>query len=139
MEPPPAPMVWMSIIGTCSGQAPTRPSVVTSASPPRTRHTSALVPPTSTEMRSSNPAASPTRRAPITPAAGPDSPGGAGGRGGAAGPAAGARGLGGRGAAPPPPSPPAVGFHDRQRGPDPARAQLSHQPRDVASDERLHV
>jgi hypothetical protein len=73
MDPPPAPMVWMSIIGTCSGQAPTRPSVVTSASPPRTRHTSALVPPTSTEMRSSNPAASPTRRAPITPAAGPDS------------------------------------------------------------------
>jgi len=73
MEPPPAPIVWMSIIGTCSGQLPMRPSTVTSASPPRMRQTSALVPPTSTEMRSSNPADSPILRAPITPAAGPDS------------------------------------------------------------------
>ena len=73
MEPPPAPIVWMSIIGTWSGQVPTWPSTVTSASPPRTRHTSALVPPTSTEIRSANPDASPIRRAPITPAAGPES------------------------------------------------------------------
>ncbi len=34
MEPPPAPMVWMSIMDTPSGHAPMVPSVVTCASPP---------------------------------------------------------------------------------------------------------
>ena len=73
IEPPPAPIVWMSIMGSGSGHAPTRPSVVIVASPSRIRHTSALVPPTSTEITWAKPEASPINRAPMTPAAGPDS------------------------------------------------------------------
>ncbi len=73
MEPPPAPMVWMSTIGSLSGNGPIMPSLVTSGRPSRTRQMSALVPPTSMEMMSPKPAARPTPTAPTTPAAGPES------------------------------------------------------------------
>ena len=73
MLPPPAPMVWMSTMGSFSGNGPTIPSLVTSGRPSRTRQMSALVPPTSIEMMSRWPAARATLTAPTTPAAGPDS------------------------------------------------------------------
>ena len=73
MLPPPAPIVWMSMIGSFSGNGPIVPSLVISGRPSRTRQMSALVPPTSIEMMSSKPAARATLTAPTTPAAGPDS------------------------------------------------------------------
>ena len=73
MDPPPAPIVWMSTIGSLSGNGPIMPSLVTSGRPSRTRQMSALVPPTSIEMMSPKPAERPTDTAPTTPAAGPDS------------------------------------------------------------------
>src|SRR4030095_12515602 len=118
-SPPPAPIVWMRITGTRGGHWPIRPSTVTSASPPRTRHTSALVPPTSTEMRSAKPAASPIRRAPIPPAAGPASA------------VWGLQDVGAEDAS--------VRFHDRQRRVHAPAAQPFGKPPDVASHERLDV
>ena len=73
MLPPPAPMVWMSTIGSLSGNGPIIPSLVISGRPSRTRQMSALVPPTSIEMMSPKPAARATPTAPTTPAAGPES------------------------------------------------------------------
>ena len=73
MLPPPAPMVLMSMMGSFSGNTPMLPSLVISGRPSRTRQISALVPPTSMEMMSPNPALRAMLTAPLTPAAGPDS------------------------------------------------------------------
>ncbi len=72
MLPPPAPMVTMSSIGSCNGNPPIWRSTVISGSLSRTRHMSALVPPTSIEMKLGEPAAFATCSAPMTPATGPE-------------------------------------------------------------------
>ena len=72
MEPPPAPMVWISSIGTATGMPATRASVVMRGAPSN-RATSVLVPPMSNVIRRSTPSCSPTARAATSPPAGPDS------------------------------------------------------------------
>ncbi len=72
IEPPPAPTVWMSTIGSLIGNPPTDRSSVRSARPPEIRHTSVEVPPMSNEIAFSTPASSATRAAPTTPPAGPE-------------------------------------------------------------------
>ena len=74
MEPPPAPMVVISIMG----ERITRPKsmvacAASSIRPPVTSDTSKLVPPRSQVMAFSKPAARAMAAAAITPAAGPDS------------------------------------------------------------------
>src|SRR2546421_3580132 len=73
MAPPPAPMLWMSRAGSRKG----RPAIVRwaagSGTPPRTRHTSVLVPPMSSVITSGNPAAMAAAAPAWTPPAGPDS------------------------------------------------------------------
>src|SRR5262245_8005828 len=73
IEPPPAPTVTMSIIGTLAGKRPTVASVVREGAPDRMTATSVDVPPPSSVTTSSNPAAWVTAAAPSAPAAGPDS------------------------------------------------------------------
>ena len=55
IEPPPAPIVWMSIIGRAIRQRSTTPSVITSGSPFVTSAASKLVPPMSIVMQSATP------------------------------------------------------------------------------------
>src|SRR5947209_5869146 len=57
IEPPPAPTVTTSVIGTLTGCRPTRPSVVTCGAPCSTTATSVLVPPPSSVRTRSKPAA----------------------------------------------------------------------------------
>ena len=73
MLPPPAPMVAMSSIGSCTGQAPSCPARVKVGVRWLTRDTSVLVPPMSKDMLSSTPVFPDTSMADMTPAAGPDS------------------------------------------------------------------
>ena len=72
MEPPPAPMVWMSSWGIFSGQASIWLSCDMRGASPCTRAASVLVPPMSNVMMSSTPALAATRTAPVTPPTGPD-------------------------------------------------------------------
>ena len=73
IDPPPAPTVTMSIIGTLAGNRPTVASVVSDGAPERMTATSVEVPPPSRVTTSSKPAAWVTAAAPSAPAAGPDS------------------------------------------------------------------
>ena len=73
IEPPPAPTVTRSIIGTLAGKRPTVASVVSDGAPERMTATSVAVPPPSRVTTSSKPAAWVTAAAPSAPAAGPDS------------------------------------------------------------------
>src|SRR5207248_2975876 len=73
MLPPPALTVSISTAGKASGMPPTAPAPSASGAPPTTRLASALVPPMSSVSRSGWPTAAPTRRAPTTPPAGPES------------------------------------------------------------------
>ena len=72
IEPPPAPIVWMSAIGNRIGTPPTTDSAVTCALPPRTAATSVLVPPMSNVSTSRARARPATNAEPATPAAGPE-------------------------------------------------------------------
>ena len=73
MEPPPAPMVWTSTIGTWMGIAySTSRSELTAGTPPRMSPTSQLVPPMSQVITFSKPAPAAVYAAAITPEAGPD-------------------------------------------------------------------
>ena len=72
IEPPPAPTVWMSTVGSRTGSPPTARSAARSAAPPSIRQTSVDVPPMSKESASPKPAARATRAAPTTPPAGPE-------------------------------------------------------------------
>ena len=72
MLPPPAPIVAMSSIGSCTGQSPNFPFRVMVGVRRLTRDTSVLVPPISNEMQSSTPVLPATSMADITPAAGPE-------------------------------------------------------------------
>ena len=71
IEPPPAPTVWMSTIGSRIGKPPTVRSAVRSALPPTTSDTSVEVPPMSKAIAFSIPARSATRPAPTVAAGGP--------------------------------------------------------------------
>src|SRR5260370_13359017 len=71
VDPPPAPTVTTSIIGTLTGNGPTRPSVVRCGLPPSITATSVLVPPPSSVRTLENPAAVANIEAPSAPAAGP--------------------------------------------------------------------
>jgi hypothetical protein len=73
IDPPPAPTVTMSIIGTLAGKRPIVPSVVSEGAPSRMTATSVDVPPPSSVTTWSKPAAAVTAAAPSAPAAGPDS------------------------------------------------------------------
>src|SRR6266540_1756878 len=72
IEPPPAPIVWMSRAGSRIGYPATIRDGAGSGTPPRTRQTSVLVPPMSNETASGKPHASATAAAARTPPAGPD-------------------------------------------------------------------
>ena len=73
IDPPPAPMVWMSIIGTRTGRPyPISLSAVTAGRPSRITPTSKLVPPMSQLITFRCPARRATWAAAFTPAAGPD-------------------------------------------------------------------
>ena len=73
IEPPPAPMVRTSIIGTWIGRPhSTSKSVVKEIWPPITVEQSVEVPPMSKVTSRSMPASSATWRAPITPPLGPE-------------------------------------------------------------------
>ena len=72
MEPPPAPIVWMSRDGNRTGYPPIDRCAAGAGSPPCTRHTSVLVPPMSKVMASGKPLATAAAAAARTPAAGPD-------------------------------------------------------------------
>jgi hypothetical protein len=72
IEPPPVPMVLMSIIGTRTGKRPTAPLLVTLAAAFSIRQRSVDVPPASSVTRSGNPAICAITALPIAPAAGPD-------------------------------------------------------------------
>ena len=73
IEPPPVPMVSMSIIGMRTGKAPTAPPLVTCGLPPSIRQRSVEVPPASSVTTSGKPAISAITALPSAPAAGPDS------------------------------------------------------------------
>ena len=75
MEPPPAPMVWMSIIDTSTGYPAIQVSraVASAKRPSSTMPMSAEVPPMSKVMSLRRPESSPVQRPPRTPAAGPES------------------------------------------------------------------
>src|SRR6202166_988756 len=73
IEPPPVPMVLISIIGTRTGKRPTAPPLVTLGLAFSIRQRSLEVPPTSSVTRSGKPATSAITALPIAPAAGPDS------------------------------------------------------------------
>jgi hypothetical protein len=72
IEPPPAPTVWMSIIGTCMGSPATSRPPVRTAAPPATRHTSVDVPPMSNAITFSSPLTAAIRSVATTPPAGPE-------------------------------------------------------------------
>src|SRR5204862_345512 len=55
IEPPPAPTVWMSTIGSASGRPATSRDAVSRTAPPSTTHTSHDVPPMSKQTRSGRP------------------------------------------------------------------------------------
>src|SRR6202158_5640728 len=73
IEPPPVPIVSMSIIGIRTGNGPTDPPLVTCGLPPSIRQRSVEVPPASSVTRSGNPAISAITALPSAPAAGPES------------------------------------------------------------------
>ena len=70
MEPPPAPTVRMSITGTPTG-SPSTSKPVAACTLPGQSDTSVEVPPMSSVMMWSKPAAPATYAAPMTPPAGP--------------------------------------------------------------------
>ena len=72
MLPPPAPIVFTSTIGARTGYGPMNPPEVMSGFPPLTTATSLLVPPMSRETKSRTSERSAAKRAPTTPAAGPE-------------------------------------------------------------------
>ena len=80
IEPPPAPMVWMSSAGRRTGSPATSRPGAGSGTPPRTRQTSVLVPPMSNVTASGYPQAAATAAPARTPPAGPDSNSAAGNR-----------------------------------------------------------
>ena len=74
IEPPPAPIVWMSIVGSASRQRSTTPSVIDRAARPSvTSATSKLVPPMSIVRQSRSPAAASCQSPAVGPEAGPES------------------------------------------------------------------
>ena len=75
MDPPPAPIVWMSIIGTIRGKPAIQVSrgVASANRPSTTIPMSAEVPPTSKVINEVRPESPPVHAPPSTPAAGPDS------------------------------------------------------------------
>src|SRR6266516_330622 len=73
MLPPPALTVSIRTAGRARASPATVPPPSPSGVPPVTRLASALVPPMSSVRRSCRPTAAPTRRAPTTPPAGPES------------------------------------------------------------------
>ena len=73
IEPPPAPIVWMSIIGSAIRQRSTTPSVITSGSPSVTSAASKLVPPMSIVMQSLTPCGASCQSPAVGPEAGPES------------------------------------------------------------------
>src|SRR5882757_5962810 len=73
IDPPPVPMVLMSIIGMRTGNAPTAPPLVICGLPPSIRQRSVEVPPASSVTKSGKPASSAMTALPSAPAAGPDS------------------------------------------------------------------
>ena len=73
IEPPPAPTVWTSSVGSRIGRPPTSRSLERDASPPTIAQTSVEVPPMSNAIAFSIPARRASRLAPTTPAAGPES------------------------------------------------------------------
>src|SRR3990167_1641330 len=73
MDPPPAPTLWMSSMGTATGTPPTLPSFVVASSPLSSRATSVEVPPISKLMTRWRPASRARARAPTIPPAGPES------------------------------------------------------------------
>ena len=72
MEPPPAPIVWMSVTANESGRSLILVPLAISAFPPLISDISALVPPISIVMISSILHKCPRFAAPLVPAAGPD-------------------------------------------------------------------
>src|ERR1700730_15338268 len=72
MLPPPPPMVFTSTMGARTGYGPMNPPDVMSGLPPLTIATSLLVPPMSRETKSGTSDRSAAKRAPTTPAAGPE-------------------------------------------------------------------
>ena len=73
IEPPPVPIVLMSIIGIRTGNGPTDPPLVTCGLPPSIRQRSVEVPPAFSVTRSGKPATSAITAQPSAPAAGPES------------------------------------------------------------------
>ena len=73
IEPPPVPMVSMSIIGMRTGNGPTAPPLVTCGLALSIRQRSVEVPPASRVTTLGNPAISAMTALPSAPAAGPDS------------------------------------------------------------------
>ncbi len=122
IEPPPAPIVWMSIIGTWRGHAPMRPSVVTSA----------LAAPDQADVGAG---AADVDRDHVGEARGgadqarPDHAGGG----------AGQRGVDALLARDRRADHAAVRLHDPERRRDPALPEPPLEPLDVAADQRLHV
>jgi hypothetical protein len=72
MEPPPVPMVSMSIIGMRTGNGPTEPPLVNCGMPFSIRLRSVDVPPASRVTTSLKPARAEITALPSTPAAGPE-------------------------------------------------------------------
>ncbi len=72
IEPPPAPIVWMSIIGSAMRHRSTMPSVITSGWPSLTSAASKLVPPMSIVMQSRTPCGASCQRPAVGPEAGPE-------------------------------------------------------------------
>ena len=72
IEPPPVPMVLMSIIGTRTGKRPMAPPLVTFGLAFSIRQRSVDVPPASRVTTSGKPASSAMTALPSAPAAGPD-------------------------------------------------------------------
>src|SRR6516162_1360132 len=73
IDPPPVPMVLMSIIGMRTGYAPTAPPLVTCGLPRSIRQRWVGVPPASSAPTSGKPAPSATPAPASAPAAEPDS------------------------------------------------------------------
>ena len=72
IEPPPAPTVWRSSIGSATGRPPTGRAPVSRAAPSSITQTSHDVPPMSKQSASGSPDASAAHAAPAAPPAGPD-------------------------------------------------------------------
>ena len=72
MEPPPAPMTWMSTIDICTGSPSSLASLEPDGSPSMMRLASKEVPPMSMQMRLGRPVAAESALPPMAPPTGPE-------------------------------------------------------------------